>query len=130
MTVAPDPTLAAADEGPVARGLRIILLVALVFGIAGTLAELLLLVLPETEEDLPILWRDFSWKVVRDSQAYYELLARSQPDNAVWHRQLAEITLRTGDAPASMSVRGTPPCVFVARPCSCSIHGSAASRSG
>ncbi|MAB79316.1 MAG: hypothetical protein CMJ89_08180 [Planctomycetes bacterium] len=66
------------------------------------MGELMMLVLTETEEDLPILWRDFSWKLLRDSKAYYKLLARSQPDNAGWHRQLAEITLRTGEARESI----------------------------
>ncbi len=60
------------------------------------MAELMMLVLPESEDELPILWRDFSWKLLRDSQKYFALLARSQPDNAGWSRQLADLALRAG----------------------------------
>ena len=67
------------------------------------MAELMMQVLPETEEDLPILWRDFSWKLLRDSQRYYRILARSQPDNAGWHRQLAELALRAGEGEESIA---------------------------
>jgi len=67
------------------------------------MAELMMQVLPETEEDLPILWRDFSWKLLRDSQRYYRILARSQPENAGWHRQLAELALRAGEGEESIA---------------------------
>ena len=59
------------------------------------MGELLLQVEPSTE-DLPILWRDFAWKVHFDDVEYFERKALAEPDNPRWHGQLGNLASRGG----------------------------------
>ena len=66
------------------------------------MAELLLIVVP-APDDLPVLWRDFAWKVHADAVARVERLAAEEPDAVRWQAQLGQLALKGRDYPEAIA---------------------------